>query len=67
MCGAAMCISGATSPIPGAMVGALGAVTGAFAGYNYRRLLSPAVPDLLLALIEDLVAVGGGFLIVSRL
>jgi len=67
MCGVALCISGATSPILGAILGALGGVAGAFAGYNYRRRLSPAVPDLLLALIEDLVAVGGGFLVVSRL
>ena len=66
MCGAALCISGAVSPIPGAILGALGGVAGAFAGYNYRRRLSPAVPDLLLALLEDLAAVGGGFLIVSR-
>jgi len=67
MCGAALCISGAASPIPGAILGALGGVAGAFAGYNYRRRLGPAVPDLLLALIEDVVAVGGGFLIVSHL
>jgi uncharacterized membrane protein len=67
MCGAALCISGAASPILGAILGALGGLAGAFAGYNYRRRLSSAVPDLLLALIEDLVAVGGGFLIVSRL
>ena len=49
--------------------GALGAVAGTFAGYYYRRLLSrgAAVPDLLVALLEDLVAVGGGFLFVSHL
>jgi uncharacterized membrane protein len=67
MCGAALCISGATSPILGAILGALGGVAGAFAGYNYRLRLSPGVPDLLLALVEDLVAVGGGLLIVSHL
>jgi uncharacterized membrane protein len=67
MCGAALCISAATSPVFGAILGGLGGAAGAFAGYNYRLRLSPAVPDLLLALLEDLVAVGGGFLIVSRL
>ncbi len=67
MCGAALCISVAASPLFGAILGGLGGLAGAFAGYNYRRRLSPAVPDLLLALIEDLVAVGGGFLIVSSL
>ena len=67
MCGAALCISGAASPILGAILGGLGGVAGAFAGYNYRRRLSRKVPDLLLALLEDLVAVGGGFLIVSHM
>jgi uncharacterized membrane protein len=67
ICGAALCISAATSPVFGAILGGLGGIAGAFAGYNYRFRLSPAVPDLLLALLEDLVAVGGGFLIASRL
>jgi uncharacterized membrane protein len=34
--------------------------------YTYRHRLSSMVPDMLLALIEDLVAVGGGFLLVSH-
>ena len=67
ICGAALCISGAGSPLYGAILGALGAVSTAFAGYNYRRWFSRKLPDLLLALFEDLVAVGGGFLIVSHL
>jgi uncharacterized membrane protein len=67
ICGAALCISGAGSPLIGAILGALGAVSAAFAGYNYRRWFSRKVPDLPLALFEDLVAVGGGFLIVSHL
>jgi uncharacterized membrane protein len=37
------------------------------AGYTYRHRLASMVPDMLLALIEDLVAVGGGFLLVSHL
>jgi uncharacterized membrane protein len=45
----------------------VGGVAGAFAGYTYRRRLSSMVPDLLLALLEDLVAVGGGLLLVSHL
>jgi uncharacterized membrane protein len=65
-CGAALCIAGAAPPVFGAILGGLGCVAGAFAGYNYRRLLGSKVPDLVLALLEDLVAVSGGFLIVSR-
>jgi uncharacterized membrane protein len=67
VCGAAICISVAASPMLGAVLGGLGGVVGAFAGYTYRHRLSSMVPDMLLALIEDLVAVGGGFLLVSRL
>jgi len=67
ICGAALCISGAASPLFGAILGALGAVSGAFAGYNYRRWFNQKAPDLLMALFEDLVAIGGGFLIVSHL
>ncbi len=69
MCGGALCYSGGGSVVVGAILGALGAVAGAFAGYTYRRLLSrgATLPDFLLALLEDLVAVGGGFLIISHM
>jgi uncharacterized membrane protein len=67
MCGAAICISLAASPWWGAVLGGLGSVIGAFAGYNYRRRFSSILPDLPLALLEDLVAVGGGLLLVSHL
>ena len=66
VCAAALCVAGHASPIAGAVLGALGAVAGAFAGYNYRHRLANVVPDRWLALLEDLVAVGGGFLILSR-
>jgi uncharacterized membrane protein len=65
-CGAALSISHAASPIFGAVLGGLGGVAGAFAGYHYRLGLSAKVPGLLLALLEDAVAVGGGWLLVSR-
>jgi uncharacterized membrane protein len=66
MCGAAMAISGIASPVLAAVFGAVGAVVGSFAGYTYRTRLAARVPDLVLALLEDLVAVGGGFFLVSR-
>jgi uncharacterized membrane protein len=65
-CGAALCLSQGASPVLGAVLGGVGGVAGAFAGYLYRRGLSAKVPNLLLALAEDLVAVGGGLLLVSR-
>jgi uncharacterized membrane protein len=67
VCGAAICISVGASPILGAILGGLGSVAGAFAGYHYRRQFSSMLPDLPLALLEDLVAVGGGFLLISHL
>lgn len=67
MCGAALCYSSSASPIFGALLGGLGGIAGAFAGYAYRRRFSLTLPDLLLALIEDLVAMGGGLLLVSHL
>jgi uncharacterized membrane protein len=67
MCGAALCFSSSASPVLGAILGGFGGIAGAFAGYAYRRRFSLTAPDLLLALVEDLVAVGGGLLLVSHL
>jgi uncharacterized membrane protein len=67
ICGAALCISVGASLVLGAVLGGLGGVAGAFAGYHYRRRFSSMLPDLPLALLEDLVAVGGGLLLVSHL
>jgi uncharacterized membrane protein len=69
LCAAALCFSGGASLLLGAILGGVGGIAGAFAGYNYRRWLSRGakLPDLLIALLEDLVAVGGGLLLVSRL
>jgi uncharacterized membrane protein len=66
ICAAALCNGGHASPLAGAVLGGLGALAGAFAGYTYRHRLASVVPDRWLALMEDLVAVGGGFLILSR-
>ena len=69
LCAAALCFSGGASLLLGAILGGVGGIAGAFAGYNYRRWLSRGakLPDLLIALLEDLVAVGGGLLLVSHL
>ncbi len=59
---------GAGSVGAGALCGAAGALLGTFGGYQARTRLVRAlgVPDLAVALAEDLVAVGGAFLIASR-
>ena len=63
-----MAASGAQSIALGAVLGVAGAIAGAFAGYEVRKRLVRAlkIPDLVLALLEDTVAIGGGLLIVSR-
>ena len=68
ICGAALAISGGGAPLIGAFLGGLGGVAGAFAGSQYRRQLSRGakVPDFLIALLEDVVAVGGGLLLVYK-
>jgi len=52
----------------GALLGAIGGIAGAFGGYQARVGLVHAlhVPDLVVAVPEDLVAIGVGLLIASR-
>jgi len=68
LCGAAICAARDQSMVIGAVLGGAGGLIGAFAGYQARTRLVRAlgVPDVVVALIEDAVAIGGGFLIVSR-
>src|SRR5438445_3630353 len=65
----AMCVSAHQLLVIGALVGVLGAIAGAFAGYEIRHRLVEAfgLPDFGVAVAEDLVAVGGAFLIVSTM
>jgi len=52
----------------GLVAGVVGAVAGTFGGFEFRARLARAFgKDLPAALIEDLVAVGGGLLLVARL
>jgi uncharacterized membrane protein len=68
ICGAALCVSGGQSLAVGALLGALGAVAGAYGGYEVRHRIvtSGKAPDFAIALLEDIIAVGGDFWIVSR-
>ena len=52
----------------GASLGVAGALAGTFAGYEARTRLVKArkVPDVVIACLEDVVAVGGALLIAAR-
>jgi uncharacterized membrane protein len=65
--GAALTAGSGGSLAPGAACGAIGAVAGTLGGYMARTRLVPAlgVPDAVVALVEDAVAVGGAVLIVA--
>jgi uncharacterized membrane protein len=68
LCGAALGAAGDGSLGAGVALGAVGAIAGAFGGYQVRhRLVKGArLPGIAVALGEDLVAIGGVLLIVTR-
>jgi uncharacterized membrane protein len=65
LCGATVAIAGGSTLVVGAIVGAIGGVAGAFLGYHVRRNLtsSKKVSDFVVALTEDVVTIGGAFLL----
>lgn len=66
--GSALAAGGGRSALGGAVFGGLGGVAGTLGGYELRTRLVRAlkVPDFVIALLEDAVAVGGGLFLVSR-
>jgi uncharacterized membrane protein len=68
LAGACVAVAGAQAALPGAALGLLGGVVGAFVGYKVRSMVvkTLGVRDLYVALVEDVVAVAGCLLIVSR-
>jgi uncharacterized membrane protein len=68
LCGGAFGIAGGAGFAMCCLLGGLGGLAGAFAGYWTRRAATAEgrFPDLPVALIEDLIAVGGGLFLVSR-
>jgi len=69
LAGAALAVGSGSSLALGAVVGGLGAIAGTLGGYRTRTGLVKAlgVPDVVVALAEDCVAVGGALLVVSPL
>jgi uncharacterized membrane protein len=68
LCGACVSVAAGNAAWLGAVLGGVGGVVGAFAGYQARVGLVRGlrVRDAAIAIPEDLVAIGIGLLIVSR-
>ena len=68
MCGGALAIAGSASFGMSCLLGGLGGLVGAFAGYTARRVATSEgrLPDFPVAVLEDLIAIGGGLFLVSR-
>ena len=68
LAGACLAVAGGASPWVGAICAALGVLAGTFGGYRARVGLvsSLKVPDIAVAVPEDLIAIGLGFFLVSR-
>src|SRR5689334_494345 len=66
--GACVSLGGGRSALLGAGLGAIGGIVGCFGGYQVRARLVKFLrqPDFNIALIEDLIAIGGSLFIVSR-
>ena len=60
-CAGAVCFSGGVSWMLGSVSGVIGSLAGALSGYYLRRLLVRRwrLPDLVGALVEDFVTIGG--------
>ena len=65
--GTCLCASAGLSPLAGAALGGVGGAIGAFAGYQARSRLVSAlnVKDAMIAIPEDLVAIGLAYFLVS--
>jgi uncharacterized membrane protein len=68
LCGACVLVAAGKAAWLRVVLGAIGGVVGAFAGYHVRVGLLRAlqVPDMVIAIAEDGVAIGVGLLIVPR-
>src|SRR5215475_3768670 len=68
LCGACLCAASNQSLIIGAILGGIGGVIGAFAGYEIRRKLVSGltIKDIFIALLEDLITIGLACFLVSR-
>jgi uncharacterized membrane protein len=68
LCGACLCAAVGKSLLAGALLGGIGGIVGAFLGYSVRGGLvnNFRIKDLVIAICEDLIAVGLALFLVSR-
>jgi uncharacterized membrane protein len=66
LCGACLCAAMGKSLLAGTLLGGIGGILGAFLGYGIRRRLDLHIKDLVVAICEDVVAVGLALFLVSR-
>jgi uncharacterized membrane protein len=66
--GLALATGAGISVSPAGVIASIGAIAGAFGGYHIRRavVLKTHLPDLVVAIAEDAIAIAGGLLIVSH-
>jgi uncharacterized membrane protein len=68
LCGTCLAVAGGAALLVGALAGVIGGIAGAFGGYQARVGLvrSLRVPDVIIAVLEDAVAITLGLFLVSR-
>jgi uncharacterized membrane protein len=68
LCGACLCAAAGKSLLLGALLGGTDGVIGAFLGYQTRKRLvrDLHIKDFVVAVCEDLLAIGLAFFVVSR-
>jgi uncharacterized membrane protein len=68
LCGACLCAAVGKSLLAGTLLGGIGGIGGAFLGYGIRRRLvnDLHIKDPVVAVCEDVIAVGLAFFLVSR-
>jgi uncharacterized membrane protein len=68
LAGACISVSAGRLLVVGMVLGGMGGVIGAFAGYEARKRLAsgPKVKDIIIAVLEDLLALGLALLIVCK-
>jgi uncharacterized membrane protein len=66
LCGACLCAAAGKSLLAGALLGGIGGIVGSYLGYGIRRRVDLHTKDAVVAVCEDVVAVGLALFLVSR-